>query len=80
MLCERKGLTNLEKVSILNKSENTTLLLLVKMTEKRFCGICARQRHYEFKMVFGKSCIVFCAKPKEVDPITLILYEKKVFR
>ena len=36
-----------------------------------FCGICRRQRHYEFNKVFGKSCIVFCAKPKEVDPIKL---------
>ena len=34
-----------------------------------FCGICQRQFHYEFNMLFWKSCIVFCAKPKEVDPI-----------
>ena len=37
-----------------------------------FCGICRRQCHYEFNMVFWKSCIIFCAKPKEVDPIELI--------
>ena len=34
--------------------------------------------HYEFNTVFRKSCIVFCAKPKEVDPIKLIShYDKK---
>ena len=37
-----------------------------------FCSICRRQCHYKFNMVFRKSCIVFCAKPKEVDPIKLI--------
>ena len=37
-----------------------------------FCGICRRQCHYEFNRVFGKPCVVFCAKPKEVDPIKLI--------
>ena len=37
-----------------------------------FCGICRRQYHYEFNTVFWKSCTVFCAKPKEVDPINLI--------
>ena len=36
------------------------------------CGICRRQCHYEFKRVFWKSCIVFCAKPKEVHTIKLI--------
>ena len=34
-----------------------------------FCGICRRQCHYEFNTVFRKSCNIFCAKPKEVDPI-----------
>ena len=37
-----------------------------------FCEICRRQCHYEFNTVFQKSCIVFCAKPKEVYPIKLI--------
>ena len=37
-----------------------------------FCGICRRQCHYEFNTIFRKSCIVFCAKPREVDPIKLI--------
>ena len=37
-----------------------------------FCGICRRQCHYEFNRSFPKSCIVFCTKPKEVDPIKLI--------
>ena len=37
-----------------------------------FCGICQRQCDYDFNMVFQKSCIVFCAKPKEVDLIKLI--------
>ena len=37
-----------------------------------FLGICRRQCHYEFNTVFWKSCIVFCAKPNEVDPIKLI--------
>ena len=37
-----------------------------------FYGICQRQCHYEFITVFWKSWIVFCAKPKEVDPIKLI--------
>ena len=34
-----------------------------------FCGICRRQCHFEFHMIFWKSCIVFSAKLKEVDPI-----------
>ena len=33
------------------------------------CGICRRQCHYEFNTVFWKSCIVFCAEPKAIDPI-----------
>ena len=37
----------------------------------RFCGICRRQYHYDFNTVFRKLCYVFCAKPKEVDPIKL---------
>ena len=37
-----------------------------------FCGICRRQCHYEFNTVFLKSCIIFCAKSKEEDPIKLI--------
>ena len=37
-----------------------------------FCGICWRQCHYEFNTVFWKSCIICCAKLKEVDPIILI--------
>ena len=36
-----------------------------------FCGICRRQCRYEFNTVSRKSYIVFCAKPKEVDPIRL---------
>ena len=36
------------------------------------CGICRRQCHYEFNTVFWKSCVVICAKPRKVDPITLI--------
>ena len=40
-------------------------------TYSHFCGIGRRQCHYEFNMVFRKSCNVFCAKPKEVDPIKL---------
>ena len=32
-----------------------------------FSSICRRQCHYEFNTVFWKLCIVFCAKPKEVD-------------
>ena len=27
--------------------------------------------YYDFNTVFWKLCIVFCAKPKEVDPIKL---------
>ena len=50
---------------------------LEKMPHQRFqrfdfCGICRRQCHYEFNTVFWKSCIVFCAKPTEVNPIKLI--------
>ena len=37
-----------------------------------FCGICLRQCHYEFNTVFWTSCIVFCEKPKEKDPIKII--------
>ena len=37
-----------------------------------FCGICRRQSLCEFNTVFRKSCIAFCAKPKEVDPSKLI--------
>ena len=37
-----------------------------------FCGICRRQCHYEFNTAFQKSCIVFCAKPKEEYPINPI--------
>ena len=37
-----------------------------------FCGICQRQCHFEFNTVFWKSCIIFCAKPNEVDPNKLI--------
>ena len=37
-----------------------------------FCGICRRQCHYDFNTVFWKSCNVFCAKPKEVDPLKSI--------
>ena len=33
------------------------------------CGICRGQCHYVFNTVLCNSCIVFCAKPKEVDPI-----------
>ena len=33
-----------------------------------FCGICQRQCHYEFNMVFRKSCNVFCAKLKKRRP------------
>ena len=40
------------------------------------CGIYRRNCHYEFNMVFRKSCIVFCAKPKEVNPIKLKLIMK----
>ena len=35
------------------------------------CGICRRQCHFEFSTVFWKPWIVFCTKPKEVDPINL---------
>ena len=34
--------------------------------------------HYEFNTVFWKSCIVYCAKPKEVDPIKLISLQGSV--
>ena len=37
-----------------------------------FHGICRRQCRYEFDTIFWKSCVVFCAKPKEVDPVKLI--------
>ena len=46
--------------------------VIARTTSWGFCGICGRQCHYEFNTVFWKSCIVFCAKLKEVDPITLI--------
>ena len=39
---------------------------------KHFVAFVVRQCLYEFNRVFWKSCIVFCAKPKEVDPIKLI--------
>ena len=42
------------------------------LPDHHFCGICRRQCHYEFNTVYWKSCIVFCAKLKEVDPIKLI--------
>ena len=29
--------------------------------------LCRKQCHYEFNTAFQNSCIVFCAKPKEVD-------------
>ena len=35
-------------------------------------GICRRQSHSESHTAFRKLCIVFCVKPKEVDPIKLI--------
>ena len=38
-------------------------------SSRGFCGICRRQCHYEFNTVFSKSCKVYCAKPKEVDPL-----------
>ena len=34
-----------------------------------FCGIFQRQYINEFNMVFQKSCVIFCAKPKEGNPI-----------
>ena len=37
-----------------------------------FCGICRRQCHFKFNMVFWKPCMLFCAKQKEVGPIKLI--------
>ena len=43
-----------------------------------FRNICRRQRYYVLNTVYGKSRNVFCAKPKEVNPIKL--YDKKVFR
>ena len=36
-----------------------------------FRAICQKQCHYEFNTVFQKSCIIACAKPKEVNPIKL---------
>ena len=42
-------------------------------TKVGFCGICQRRYHYEFNMVFRKSCnshVLF--KTKEVDPINSI--------
>ena len=39
-----------------------------------FCCIYRRQCHYEFNTVFCEACIVFCAKPKEIDPIRLNFY------
>ena len=47
-------------------------LLVLSLPLFVFCGICRRQCHYEFNTVFWKSCIVFCARPKEADPIKLI--------
>ena len=34
-----------------------------------FCSISRRKCNYEFSTVFRKSCIVFCAKMKEVNPM-----------
>ena len=47
----------------LTKSEGVSLI---------FVAFVERQCHYDFNTVFWKSCIVFCAKPKEVDSIKRI--------
>ena len=31
--------------------------------------VCIKQYHHEFNTVFRKSRVVFCAKPKKVNPI-----------
>ena len=46
--------------------------ITLQLPQIGFCGICRRQCHYEFNTVFWISCIVFCAKPKEVNPIKQI--------
>ena len=48
--------------TLMGMQHNSTLL-----KELTFCGICPRQCHYKFNTVYWKSCIVFCAKQKEVD-------------
>ena len=45
---------------------------LRRKNKHSFCGICWRQCHYEFHTVFWRTCIIFCAKPKEVNPMKLI--------
>ena len=45
---------------------------LTGLTPHNFYGFCRRQCYHEFNTVFWKSCIVFCVKPNEVDPIKLI--------
>ena len=42
-----------------------------------FVAFVVRQCHYEFNTVFWKSCIVFCSKPKEVDPPKIISLQQK---
>ena len=48
-------------------------------TSMFFCGICRRQCRCEFNTVFRKSCIIFCVKPKEADPIELISLKNEGF-
>ena len=69
------GIIRLEEEQTLNLSATSHtyyMELLFLYLFPYFYDICQRQCHYEFNMAFCKSCIVFCAKPKEVDPTKLI--------
>ena len=60
------------KLFVLGKVFSCQMLLTsIFSFDHYFSGICRIQRRCEFNALFQKSCIVFCAKPKEVDPIKL---------
>ena len=57
---------------IVEKRNYCSLCHMYPFVVTLFVAFVVRQCHYEFNTVFLKSCIVFCARPKEVDPIKLI--------
>ena len=63
---------NLKVLVLYMSKDNANSISIQLLHTIDFCGICRRRCHYEFNTVFWKSCIEFCAKPNEVDPIKLI--------